>query len=67
VNARLIADTDYDEPHYRMQSALNRQQIDLAVHWFQNVIYGNAQPPQRTPPRHAAGIRAVAGQAHGHC
>jgi hypothetical protein len=32
-----------------MQAALNQGRIDVAVHWFQHVIYGDAhnQPPRR--------------------
>jgi len=42
VKVRLIDDTEYPGPDYRMQRALNKGQIDMSVHWFQHVLYGNA-------------------------
>lgn len=42
VKAKLIDDTDYPGPDYLMQAALNKGQVDVSVHWFQHVIYGDA-------------------------
>lgn len=42
IDAKLIDDTKYPGPDYLMQAALNKGQVDVAVHWFQHVIYGDA-------------------------
>ncbi len=42
VKVELVADTVFEGPHYRMQRALNRCEIDMSVHWFQHIFYGHA-------------------------
>lgn len=42
IDAELIGKDDYDGPDYLIQKALNNGQIDISVHWFQHVIYGEA-------------------------
>jgi NitT/TauT family transport system substrate-binding protein len=42
IDAKLIGENDYPGPDYLMQAALNQGRIDVAVHWFQHVIYGDA-------------------------
>lgn len=42
VRVALVDDTIYEGPHYRMQRALDRGEIDMSVHWFQHVFFGNA-------------------------
>jgi NitT/TauT family transport system substrate-binding protein len=42
IDAKLIGENDYPGPDYLIQAALNKGQVDVAVHWFQHTIYGDA-------------------------
>ncbi|MBN8845867.1 MAG: ABC transporter substrate-binding protein [Sphingomonadales bacterium] len=41
VKVELVFEKIYEEPHYRMQRALKRCDIDMSVHWFQHVYFGH--------------------------
>ena len=43
VKVDLVFEKIYEPPHYRMQRALQRCDIDMSVHWFQHVYFGHGQ------------------------